>query len=350
MNLKIKNSITIFLIVSITSIWLPNSAFAYVPDSLDFVPMEEAIPKARLFVKTEPVDARVRILNIPPKFHPGIELEPGRYHIEVSDKGYVTQKQWVSLNAGEDKTLNIRLSPVPKLTVPTPDRKFRNSLGMEFVYIPPGTFMMGSPSNEKDRDKDERQHRVRLTRGFYMQTTEVTQRQWKAVMGSNPSRFKGDDLPVERVSWNDAQKFIRNLNRREGGDKYRLPTEAEWEYACRAGTTTRFYFGDSESRLGEYAWYRNNSGGRTHQVAEKKPNAWGLYDMHGNVWEWCRDWYGDYPSGSVTDPKGPSGGSDRVIRGGSWNNKPRHVRSAYRGRNVPGSRNPYLGFRLLRTN
>ena len=204
-----------------------------------------------------------------------------------------------------------------------------SSIGMEFIPIPPGSFMMGSPSNESGRYDNEKQHRVTLTKGFHMQTTEVTQRQWKAVMGNNPSNFKncGDNCPVEEVSWNDVQDFIRKLNQREGGSKYRLPTEAEWEYAARAGTTTRFSFGDDEGRLGEYAWYSGNSGRKTHSVGQKTPNAWDLYDMHGNVWEWCQDWYGDYPSGSVTDSIGPSSGSRRVIRGGSWGNKPPGLRS-----------------------
>ncbi len=184
-----------------------------------------------------------------------------------------------------------------------------------------------------------------------MQTAKVTQKQWKAVMGSNPSYFKGDDLPVEKVSWDDAQELIRKLNQREGGDTYRLPTEAEWEYACRAGTTTRFSFGDDESRMGEYAWYVGNSRDRTHPVAQKEPNSWGLYDMHGNVREWCQDRYGDYPLSSVIDPKGPSGGSGRVYRGGSWRYEPRRrVRSAYRNWYNPDFRYIDLGFRLLRTN
>ena len=240
-------------------------------------------------------------------------------------------------------------------------KKIKNSLSMEFVYIPPGAFMMGgalSPSEVEKRyggeakwyKGEQPQHRVILTSGFYMQTTEMTQRQWKAVMGSNPSSNKGDDLPVERISWNDVQKFIRKLNQREGSNKYRLPTAAEWEYACRAGSATLFYFGSDESKLGEYAWYRGNSGRRTHRVAQKKPNAWGLFDMHGNVWEWCQDWYGDYSSGSVTDPKGPSGGSNRVSRSGGWNNIPRDVRSVHRGASNPDHRLDNLGFRLLRTN
>ncbi len=259
-------------------------------------------------------------------------------------------------------------------------KKITNSLGMEFVYIKPGTFMMGSPQGERGRNSDEGpQHRVTFTREFYIQTTEVTQVQWKAIMGRNPSEFKGDDRPVEKVSWNDVQEFIRKLNQREGADRYRLPTEAEWEYAARAGSTSRFSFGDDVRRLGDYAWYKGNSGGRTywyksnsegrtHPVGQKKPNAWGLYDMHGNVWEWCQDWYGKYQSGSATDPKGPStknlspssfieylllftsGGSRRVRRGGGWRHCPGRVRSAVRDRFKPDSRYNYLGFRLLRTN
>jgi formylglycine-generating enzyme required for sulfatase activity len=226
-----------------------------------------------------------------------------------------------------------------------------NSSGMKFVYISPGTFMMGSPANEKDRDNDEKQHQVTLSQGYYLQSTEVTQGQWKAVMGNNPSYFKdcGGDCPVEQVSWEDVQEFIRRLNQREGDDIYRLPTEAEWEYACRAGSNDRFCFGDDEGRLSEYAWYDSNSGKKTHGVAQKKPNPWGLYDMHGNVWEWCHDWFGDYPSGSVTDPSGPSGGSVRVLRGGSWIYGPGYVRCADRFRGDPGVRCDDLGFRLLRT-
>jgi len=223
---------------------------------------------------------------------------------------------------------------------------------------------MGSPSNEKGRSDDEKQHQVTLSRGFYMQTTEVTQKQWKAVMGSNPSYFKGDDLPVERVSWNDVQRFIENMNQREGGNKYRLPTEAEWEYAARAGSTTRYSWGNngdcskmmyendvgsSEDHCVEYVRNRGLIPDSTAPVRSYPANVWGLYDMHGNVWEWCQDWYGNYPSGSVADPIGPPSGSFRVGRGGSWGDSPGGVRSAFRGRRSPGIRyNFRKGFRLLR--
>jgi formylglycine-generating enzyme required for sulfatase activity len=226
-----------------------------------------------------------------------------------------------------------------------------NSIGMKFVLIQAGEFQMGSPDNEKDRQSDEGpQHKVKITKPFYMQTTEVTQAQWKAVMGNNPSNFKGDDLPVERVCWEDAQEFIKKLSTKEGL-KYRLPTEAEWEYSCRAGSTTRFCFGDDESKLGDYAWYDKNSGNKTHPVGTKKPNAWGLYDMHGNVWEWCQDWYDEnyYKNSPAEDPQGPANGEFRVLRGGCWYNYVRLCRSAYRLRDVPSLRFYYDGCRLARS-
>jgi len=229
---------------------------------------------------------------------------------------------------------------------------------MKFVLIPAGTFMMGSPSDEPGRRPDQQQHKVTISKPFYLQTTEVTQGQWREIMGTNPSRFKdcGNDCPVDQVSWNDAQKFIGKLNQMEGTDKYRLPTEAEWEYACRAGSTTAFANGDItetwcgyDPNLDQMGWYCGNSDSKTHAVAQKKPNARGLYDMHGNVWEWCEDWYGDYPTGHVTDPKGPSSGTDRVFRGGSWDHLAGYCRSAHRYRKFPDSRNYYgPGFRVAR--
>jgi len=241
-----------------------------------------------------------------------------------------------------------------KITVKRQDRIRTfvvNGVSFKMIRIPVGKFTIGSPPGETGRYDDERQHQVALTKSFWMGQTEVTQSQWKAVMGNNPSDFRncGDACPVENVSWNDVQEFIRRLNQKEGGNKYRLPTEAEWEYACRAGSTSRFYFGDDEGRLKDYAWYVNNSGQETHPVAQKKPNTWGLYDIQGNVWEWCKDWYGKYPSGSVTDPTGPDGGSGRVLRGGSWYTAPRSVRCALRNRYRPGSRDNDIGFRLVRT-
>jgi formylglycine-generating enzyme required for sulfatase activity len=316
--------------------------------------------KAHLYVDTKPKDVRVRILNIGPKFYQGIELDAGKYHVEVSAKGYETQKMWVLLTAGQDRTLNFHLKPiVTDQTIVSQDQKVVNSLSMEFVYLPPGTFMMGSPSNELGRENDEKQHRVTLTKGFYIQTSEVTQGQWKAVMGNNPSWFNtcGDNCPVEDISWNDVQNFIRKLNLREGGNCYRLPTEAEWEYAARAGSPTAFANGGitktgcaHDTNLDAMGWYCGNSKDKTHSVAQKKANAWGLYDMHGNVWEWCQDWYGNYTSGAVTNPTGASSGSYRVSRGGcySFSFDARSCRSAKRGRSRPSNRLDFVGFRLVK--
>ena len=192
---------------------------------------------------------------------------------------------------------------------------------MEFVLIPTGTFMMGSPDSDATAYDDEKPaHRVTISQPFYLGTYAVTQEQWEAVMKTNPSRFTGDrNRPVERVFWEDTQQCIQRLNTQEGRARYRLPTEAEWEYACRAGSQTAYSFGDDPLQLDQYGWYVDNSGDQTHPVGQRKPNAWGLYDMHGNVWEWVQDWNGAYAPGPVTDPRGPSSGSRRVLRGGSWN-------------------------------
>lgn len=220
----------------------------------------------------------------------------------------------------------------------------------EFVSIPAGEFEMGSPSSEAGRyDNEGPVHRVKISNAFYMGKYEVTQKQWRDVMGTNPSYFKGDNLPIELVSWNDAQEFIQKLNEKEGNNKYRLPSEAEWEYTARAGTTTSFSFGDDVSKLGDYAWYTENSGSKTHDVGQKKPNPWGLYDMHGNVWEWVQDKYQSNYNGAPTDGSVyESGGSYRVVRGGSWLYHTRDCRLAFRGYRVPDFRDFNLGFRLLR--
>lgn len=210
-----------------------------------------------------------------------------------------------------------------------------NGVEFAFRYCPPGTFMMGSPKNEPGRESYEIQHEVTLTKGFWMLETEITQRQWKAIMGNNPSYSKDDDLPVEMVSWNDCQEFCRKTG-------FDFPTEAQWEYACRAGTTGA-YAGD----LDAMAWYSSNSSRITHPVGTKKPNAWGLYDMHGNVYEWCADWYGYYSSERVTDPTGPSSGVLRVERGGCSADTAKYNRSAHHHRDAPQERNRYLGFRCI---
>ncbi len=207
------------------------------------------------------------------------------------------------------------------------------------VEIPGGTFTMG--------DADFRPpHEVTLS-SFKIGAMPITQRQYKEIMGTNPSNFTGDeDRPVEMVSWEDACNFCKNLSQLRG-EEYRLPTEAEWEYACRAGSTGAYCFGDDQDMLKEYAWYSENSEGSTHPVAKKNPNKYGLYDMHGNVWEWCSDWYGDYPTGPENNPTGPGTGSNRVLRGGSWIDGPRFCRCACRSRSEPGSRHDIVGFRVV---
>ena len=215
---------------------------------------------------------------------------------------------------------------------------------MEMIYVAPGSFTMGSPSSEDGHEDDETQHRVTLTKGYWLGKYEVTQRQWESVMGDNPSRFKGPDRPVESISWDDCQRFIEKVDaaaRRQFGGEARLPTEAEWEYACRAGTIGP-YAGNGD--LNDMGWYAGNSESTTYPVGQKQANAWGFYDMHGNVWEWCSDWYGSY-GGSATDPIGVAG-DDRVLRGGSWCNSARVCRSAVRLWDIPGDRGSIFGFRL----
>ncbi|MGB2613139.1 MAG: formylglycine-generating enzyme family protein [Phycisphaerae bacterium] len=227
------------------------------------------------------------------------------------------------------------------------------NVSMKLALIPAGKFMMGSPDSEQGHKGNEvPQHEVTISKPFYMGVTEVTQAQYEAVMGTNPSDFKGATNPVEMVSWNDATEFCKKLSEKTR-QAVRLPTEAEWEYACRAGSKTRFSFGDAEEGLGDYAWYNANSGRATHPVGQRKPNAWGLYDLHGNVWEWCvdwygdADWYGDYPKGAVTDPQGPASGASRVLRGGAWYYSPNYCRSAYRFNGPPGRRSSVFGFRVV---
>ncbi|MFM2152817.1 MAG: hypothetical protein RL199_1252 [Pseudomonadota bacterium] len=225
--------------------------------------------------------------------------------------------------------------------------KYFQGVAVEFSYIPAGNFMMGSPESDPDAGIHEKtQHKVTLTKPFLLARTEVTQHLWTAVMDNNPSYYTGDNKrPVEMVSWNDAQLFVAALNTAEGvTEMYRLPTEAEWEYAARAGSTSPRY-----GTLDIIAWYNSNSGNETHAVKGKAANAWGLYDMLGNVWEWTGDWYGDYALTAVTDPKGPASGSVRVCRGGSWVSDASNSRAAYRASSGPGGTNGSLGFRPARS-
>lgn len=239
-------------------------------------------------------------------------------------------------------------------TIPAPvaDQKiFTNSIGIDFILIPAGEFDMGSPMGEKYRDPSEGPvHHVKLTSAFYMGKYEVTQKQWREVMGNNPSYFKGDDLPVEQVSWDSIQEFIKKLNEKESTAKYRLPSEAEWEYAARTGTNTTYSFGNNESELEDYGWYVGNSNGTTHPVGMKNPNPWGLYDMHGNVWELVQDKFHANYIGAPVDGSAWEIGNDgnRVSRGGVWRRGAGSSRSAVRGPEPPNEGFWGLGFRLVR--
>ncbi len=332
--------------------------------------------KYRLTIITDPADAKVRIADPEMAYSPGIQLLPGSYQIEVSHPGFETETWKIEIKAKDFSEPVVRLKRKLDNTKPVtgkPDKPvspvepvkeeiqntepFTNSIGMKFVYIKLGTFMMGSPKEEPGHQDDETQHEVTLTKGFYMQTTEVTQGQWQAVMGNKPSYFKdcGDNCPVEQVYWYEAQEFIKKLNQKEGKNLYRLPTEAEWEYAARAGTDTPFAFGKCLST--DQANYDGNSylegcpkgtyRGKPVSVGSLKANDRGLYDMHGNVWEWCQDWYGGYPANSVTNPEGPGTGSNRVNRGGGWFNNAVGCRSADRNGSSPDSRGSGIGFRLV---
>ena len=216
-----------------------------------------------------------------------------------------------------------------------------NAVGMKLMLIPPGEFDMGSSESDTAAAYNEKpQHHVRITRPFYLGTYAVTQQQWVAVMDSNPSNYKGPNNPVVEVNWEHCQVFLDKLNAKTAGQggKFVMPTDAQWEYACRAGTTTKYCFGDYETQLGDYAWYKANAEDKTHPVGEKKPNAWGLYDMHGNACGWCKDWYEDYYYliSPMDDPAGPLGGTLHVYRGGSWANSGQRLPI----RECAGARNP----------
>jgi len=328
------------------------------------------IPKSMVVINTVPVDASIRILSHHMEFSQGMAFEPDRYQFEIKSKGYEPTTMWLNINGKHDINLDIELDKLPEVP-----GIYENSIGMKFVLIFPDSFDMGSPEDEKGRDKDEFLHEVTLNKQFYMGLTEVTQGQWKRVMGINPSFFWncGSDCPVENVSFEDCQKFIKELNRMEKTNRYRLPTEAEWEFAARAGSQNALNTGpmtiagwNKSPELDEVGWYIGNNciefatrwpaneseciQSGTHPVALKKPNIWGLYDMHGNVYEWCFDIYHKdaYKAVPLINPIYLEQGEGRVVRGGSWTHYPWLCRSANRDYFLEANGSNYIGLRLVR--
>jgi len=300
--------------------------------------LAEFIP-GRMAITSEPSGAEVvsggQVIGKTPLALP--EVIPGPQAAEIRLKGYRPQTVRGEVKPKEELRLTGTLEKLA-------ERRTLADLNLVLERIAAGSFSMGSATGKSD-EKPVTQ--VTISRSYWLGKTEVTQGQWSAVMGSNPSYFKGENLPVE-VSWEEAMAYCRKLTERERnggrlpeGYEYTLPTEAQWEYACRAGTT-----GDYAGSLDAMGWYSSNSGSKTRPVGQKEANAWGLSDMHGNVWEWCSDWYGDYPGASVTDPTGPASGANPVGRGGSWFSTAAICRSARRSRLSPGYRLNNLGFRL----
>ncbi len=309
----------------------------------------------KLDVNYKPVNADVYIDGTKVGTTPDIfsSILVGSHKVEIRKDGYTSKTHDVTIDEGQTATL---AGSLEKTALPEPQVSASGAsilpitvkgVAFNMVQVQGGTFTMGATAEQgSDADSDEKPaHRVTLS-SYYIGETEVTQVLWQAVMGNNPSSFKGNNLPVETVSWNDCQDFIRKLNALTR-KKFRLPTEAEWEFAARGGMQSRGYKYSGSNTIDNVAWYDSNSGNKTHSVKTKSPNELGIYDMSGNVWEWCSDWYGSYNSGSQTNPIGSSGGSYRVFRGGSWSIKPRYCRVSYRSYLDPTLRNYYLGLRLV---
>ena len=334
--------------------------------------LEPEKTKARLYVTPKPADALVRIMDIPEKYHNGIELDSGRYDVEVSRAGYITKRQWVDIKGGDGIDLYVELEKEsdPDPRPGTGRQEWKDPVtGMEFVWVPKGCYMMGS----NDGDFGEKPHHKVCLDGFWMGKYEVTNGEYRQYKRSHDSKsckgvsLNGDRQPAVYVSWEDAQGFIKWLNQKTG-HTFALPTEAQWEYACRAGTTTERFWGEGPDQACKYAsvadktakqkwtgWTVHNCDdgfSATAPVGSFQPNNFGLYDMLGNVWEWCEDIYANdaYKNHSLNNPIYAQSGSGRVNRGGSWDDSPASVRCANRSRSTPGNRIFYLGFRLLRTN
>ena len=312
-----------------------------------------------LLVDYEPVDADIyldnRLLGKTPNVFSNIAV--GKHSVKINKSGYTDYVGSVTIQANQQASISgsLRQSNNTSSSLSSDNNSSASGSvvpikvkGVTFnmIKVEGGTFTMGATPEMTDPEDDEKPtHQVTLS-PYYIGETEVTQGLWKAVMGNNPSFFKGDNLPVERVSWDDCQVFIAKLNRLTG-KKFRLPTEAEWEYAARGGNKSSHTQYSGSSSLDDVAWYLNNSGNKTHPVKTMEANELGIYDMSGNVWEWCQDWKGSYSSGVQNNPTGPESGSRRVSRGGSWFNFTRHCRSSYRIYNTPGNRIDTLGFRLV---
>ena len=333
---------------------------------------QQAQQSQTLTIKYSPSSATVLVDNKMVKGMNGVAkttLPVGQHSFIVACDGYESEEGTVKLKASAPSNLQIMLTKeataIQQSTVTQPTEAqqpvvqtpvtngenisipVKDGISIDMVRVEAGTFTMGATPKMKDPRFDEKPtHQVTLTNDYYIGKYEVTQALWQAVMGNNPSHFKGDNLPVEMVSWDECQEFISKLNSITG-KTFRLPTEAEWEYAARGGKKSRGYQYSGSKNISDVAWYDGNSGNRTHAVGSKQANELGIYDMTGNVMEWCQDWYGKYSSSSQTNPTGATSGSSRVLRGGGWNITVWGCRSSYRGNYAPGDRGYHLGLRLV---
>ena len=334
--------------------------------------LQQAQQSQTLTIKYMPTNATVLVDNKMVKGTNGVAqttLPVGQHSFVVVCDGYESEEGMVKLKASAPSNIQITLTkeavaiqqnivsqpavaqqPVVQAPIANSDNitiPVKNGINIDMVRVEAGTFTMGATAEMEDpNDNEKPTHRVTLTNDYYIGKYEVTQALWQTVMGNNPSMFKGDNLPVEQVSWDDCQEFISKLNRITG-KMFRLPTEAEWEYAARGGNKSRGYQYSGSNNLSDVAWYGNNSGDETHAVGTKQPNELGIYDMSGNVWEWCQDWYETYSSSSQVNPTGANSGSCRVVRGVSWYNNARDCRLSLRGSNTPDFRSSNLGLRLV---